>query len=196
MADLAALLDKEASAEIDAILSEARTRASEIVAEAKDDAEALLAQRGRAAQQQYEAALVRAKSAAQLEASSLKLRAQQTAIEQVFHDVTAKVEALTRDTTRYGPVLGSLLDEAIAGVGKDNVSAIAIHPEDEALATEAARKHGLAEKLEPDPAIRGGVRVRAAKSNVSIENTLFGRLAAVRDDLASEVAATLLRKEA
>ena len=34
MSDLSALLDREASAEIEALLSEARQRASEIVAEA------------------------------------------------------------------------------------------------------------------------------------------------------------------
>ena len=54
MSDLAALLDKEAGAEITAILSEARDRASEIVAAAQAEAETLLASRERAAQVLYE----------------------------------------------------------------------------------------------------------------------------------------------
>ena len=39
MANLAAILDKEASAEIEAVLSEAQGRASEIVAKAKEEAQ-------------------------------------------------------------------------------------------------------------------------------------------------------------
>jgi F0F1-type ATP synthase membrane subunit b/b' len=42
MSDLSALLDREASAEIETLLSEARQRASEIVAEATAEAEQLL----------------------------------------------------------------------------------------------------------------------------------------------------------
>lgn len=40
MANLTALLEKEASAEIDTILSEAHARASEIVAQAEEEARA------------------------------------------------------------------------------------------------------------------------------------------------------------
>ncbi len=61
MANLAALLEKEAGAEIEAMLSEARTRASEIVANAKSEAESILAQRERSAKTQHEATLVRAR---------------------------------------------------------------------------------------------------------------------------------------
>lgn len=42
MANLAALLDREAGAEIEAILSEARQRASEIVARAKEEAKQIV----------------------------------------------------------------------------------------------------------------------------------------------------------
>ena len=45
MANLSALLEREASAEIETILSEARARASEIVAKAEDDAKATAASR-------------------------------------------------------------------------------------------------------------------------------------------------------
>ena len=196
MADLAALLDKEASAEIEAILSEARARASEIVAQARTDADALLAQRERAARQQYEAALVRAKSAAQLESASLKLKAQQAAIERVYSDAEAEINALVADDARYQPVLDALLREAMAGIGTKDVQ-VSVHPDDEALARKVVAKHGLAgDAVRTDASVRGGVRVRAVGSSTSVENGLYGRLASLREDLASEVAATLLRKEA
>lgn len=67
MTHLAALLEREASAEIDTILSEAQARASEIIAKAEDDAKAMTAQRDRLSQTQSESAKVRARSAAQLE---------------------------------------------------------------------------------------------------------------------------------
>ena len=70
MANLAALLEREASAEVETILSEARQRASEIVAKAEEDAKALTAQRERLSQTQGEAARVRAASAATTELST------------------------------------------------------------------------------------------------------------------------------
>ncbi|HEV2126581.1 MAG TPA: V-type ATP synthase subunit E, partial [Chloroflexota bacterium] len=62
MANLSALLDKEASLEIEAILSEARERASEIVAKAREEADTVVAQQERVARTQYDAALVRSRS--------------------------------------------------------------------------------------------------------------------------------------
>lgn len=197
MADLAALLDKEASAEIEAIHSEARARASEIVAKAQEDAAALVSQRERAAAQQHEAALVRSRSSAQLEASSMKLRAQQEAIESVFREATQRIDALTGNPAEYGPVLTKLLQEALAAVGA-NASAVTVHvaPADEKLARDAlAKLNAPAARVEANDAVKGGVRLKGG-ANTSVENTLYGRLAALRDDLASEVARTLQKKGA
>lgn len=191
MANLAALLEREASAEIETILSEARARASEIVAKAEDDAKAMTAQRERLSQTQGEAARVRARSAAQLEASSLRLRAQHGVVEGVFEAAEAELRALTKDDKRYTPMLATLLDEAVAALGgQDQVAKIAVNPADEKRAKEAAKKHGLDGKVETDGAVEGGVRVKAT-SNVTVENSLFDRLQAARDDLASEVSRLL-----
>ena len=113
MANLAALLEHEAGAEIEAILSEARQRASEVVAKAEEDAKALTAQRERASQTQGEAARVRARSAAQLEASSLRLRAQHGMVEGVFGAAEAELRSLLKDDKRYTPMLSTLLAEAV-----------------------------------------------------------------------------------
>jgi vacuolar-type H+-ATPase subunit E/Vma4 len=191
MADLAALLDREASAEIEAISSEAQSRAAEFVAKAEADAQALLAQRERAAQGQHEAAMVRARSSAQLEASSLKLRAQQSAIESVFSDVEERLSTLAGDAARFGPVLMTLLREALDAIGGASaVRALVVNPADRELATEAASSLGLSAEVRTDPAVVGGVRLEGGR-NVAIENTLLGRLDALRDDLAADVARAL-----
>jgi len=191
VANLAALLEREASAEIEAILSEARARASEIVAKAEEDAKAMTAQRERLSQTQSEAARVRARSAAQLEASSLKLRAQHGVVESVFEAAEAEIRTLTKDDKRYTPVLATLLDEAVAALGgKDQVAKIIVNPADEKRAREAAKKYGLDSRVETDVVVAGGVKLKAT-SNVTVENSLFDRLNAARDDLASEVSRLL-----
>ena len=191
MANLSALLDKEASAEIEAILSEARQRASELVAKAEDDAKAATAQRERLSQSQGEAARVRARSAAQLEASSMKLRAQYSAVEDVFGSAEAELRKLTKDKKRYAPILSELLSEAVEALGgHDKVAKVMVNPADEQAGQEAAKQYGLGSKVETDKSVEGGVKVKAT-SNVTIENTLFDRLQAAREDLASEVSRLL-----
>ena len=195
MADLAALLDREATAEIEGILSEARNRASEIVAKAQEEADSLIATRKRTAETQYGAELIRARSAAQLEASSLTLRSQHSAIQQVFEEVERGLEEITRKPA-YADVLAALLEEAVRSGGIDpaGISAIMVNPDDQEVAARAAAKAGLNATIVPETGLRGGVRVKAG-NNVIIENTLFGRLAALRDELAAEVAQILLSKE-
>lgn len=191
MSNLSALLEHEASAEIEAILSEARQRASEIVAKAEDEAKATTAQRERLSQSQGEAAQVRARSAAQLEASSLKLRAQYSVVEDVFGSAEAELRKLSEDKKRYSPVLAALLGEAVDALGgPDNVSKVIVNPADEQVGQEAAKKVGLESKLETSKSVEGGVKVKAT-SNVTIENSLFDRLRAAREDLASEVSQML-----
>ena len=196
MADLAALLDKEASAEIEQILSEARSRASEIVESAQAEAETLLASRKRSAEAQSAANLVRARSAAQLESSSLTLRAQHSAIESVFQEADERIDVLRRGPT-YVEVLTQLMQEALAANGSDvaGIQAVRVNPEDEKAAIEAARSLELQDKVVADPRVRAGVRVEGGSSNAIIENTLPGRLAGLRGELASDVAQVLLSKE-
>lgn len=193
MANLAALLEKEASAEIEAMLSEARQRASEIVASAKTEAEDTSRQRDYAAQSQAESTLVRARSAAQLEASSLRLRAQQSAIEGVFEGVKGKLAGVIADEKQYAPLLEKLLKEALAGMGGvNNVASVIVNSKDKALAEKIAAAVGLTGKVTTSDHVQGGVRLQGNNS-ISVENTLYGRLVALRDELASAVSGVLFK---
>ena len=195
MSDLSALLDREASAEIETLLSEARQRASEIVAEATAEAEQQLGQKRRAAEAQREATLVRAQSAARLEASALKLRAQHAAVEAVFAAVRDELEALAKDSTAYAKALRALLAEAVEAVGAGEVTAIHAPPADVAVVAEAAKALGLDAPVSEADGLVAGVRV-ATGGGATIENSLGQRLAALEGELAAEVSATLFAQAA
>ncbi|MEJ2287376.1 MAG: V-type ATP synthase subunit E family protein [Deinococcales bacterium] len=186
MSDLAALLEKEASTEIESILSEARSRASEVVAEARQEADALVAQRERQAAAQRSAAVTRARSSAQLEASSLQLRAQHEGVEAVFEEARKRLSALVDDGDAYPAVLEKLLDEALETLDAQDVQAVVVHPDERAVAEAAVGELSLEASVETDEGIRGGVRLRL-KGNNTVENSLFERLEVLRAELASEV---------
>ncbi|MBX3143591.1 MAG: V-type ATP synthase subunit E [Trueperaceae bacterium] len=190
MAELSALLAKEASAEIEGIESEARQRASELLAAARSEADALLAARERVVKAQREAGLVRAKSAAQLEASAVKLRAQHEAVEGVFDGAKAKLEELVSDASRYAPVLGKLLAEALASLGSQQIDAVEVAKSELELAKAAVAQAGLDVKVEASDAVKGGVRLRT-KGHSVVENSLYGRLDALKGELAAEVSKAL-----
>ena len=116
MADLSTLLAKEASTEIEAILSEANERAAQITEAARSEAESIVADRERRAKSQREASLVRARSAAQLEASAIRLRAQHEGVRGVFDDVRRRLDELVADKSRYPAVFEKLLEQAVAAI--------------------------------------------------------------------------------
>lgn len=192
MAGLSALLHKEASAEIEAILSEARKQASEILENAKAEAKATVAARERSAAQQRDARLVRARSAAQLAASALKLNAQHDGIQQVFEGVKTKITELIADPQGYALVFEKLLKEAVGSVEGQELQGIVVGTTDQELAEKVAAELGLKAPVSTDANLQGGVRVRTDRN--SVENTLFGRLESLQDDLAAEVSAVLFDK--
>ncbi len=193
MPGLEALLEGEADAEIEAALAEAKERAAEITARAEEEAKALLAQRERANKQQNTAALARAKSGAQLEAASLRLRAQHQAVEAVFSKAKDDLQALISDKKRYPGVLEQLLREAVDSL-EGKLSSVSANPKDQKLVEAALKKMGSEAVFKPDPVLSGGVRVAAAGSHVSIENGLFDRLEAAQEELASEVSKMLFAR--
>ena len=195
MADLSALLDKEASAEIETVLSEAQARASEIVAQATSEAEALQASRRRAAEAQREATLVRARSAAQLEAASLRLKAQHAGVESVFAAAQEKIAALVQDRAAYAPVFEKLVKGVLAAAAGQQVEKIVVNPADRELAEKALEGAGVTPVVEASDDVRGGVRLLTGNRSV-IESTLFGRLEALKGELASEVSTALFGAKA
>jgi len=190
VSDLAALLEKEASTEIESILSEARGRASEVVADARQEADTLVGARERQAAGLRSAAITRARSSAQLEASSLQLRAQHDGVEAVFEEARERLGALVSDADAYPAVLKKLLAEALESLDADEVQAVIVHPDERGYLDRVAKELSPTFEVITDAAIRGGVRLRL-KGNNTIENSLFERLEVLRAELASEVSEVL-----
>lgn len=190
MSELSALLEREASTEIEAILAEARSRASAMVAEAKAEAEALLEQRRKSVAAERDAALIRAKSAAQLEASALRLRAQHEEIERVFAAVRDRIGGLAADRPALRRVLAALLAEAVDAVGHDDVESIEVGQSDVAVVTELAASAKLSVPVIPVADVSSGVRVRSRR-RAAVENTLLTRLASLENELAADVSRLL-----
>jgi V/A-type H+/Na+-transporting ATPase subunit E len=195
MSDLSALLEREASAEIASILSEARERASAAMAAAQTEAEQLLAKRRRAAEVQRDAALVRARSAAQLEAASLQLQAQHAALETVFEHARERLAGLPGDAKAYKGILQQLLTEALDDIGRDDVASIEAAPADVATVAAIAKAAKIEAPVEGDEALALGVRVRS-KRHSAVENSLPARLDALEGELAAEVSRLLFATEA
>lgn len=195
MSDLSALLDREASAEIETLLSEARQRSSEIATEATVEAEQLLGQKRRAAEAQREATLVRAQSAARLEASALKLRAQHAAVEAVFAAARDELRALANDEPAYAKVLRALLAEVLDAVGVAEVAGVHAAADDVDVVAKAAKALGVEAPVGAADDLIGGVRV-TTRGRATVENSLGQRLAALEGELAAQVSATLFAQAA
>ncbi len=195
MADLSTLLAKEASTEIEAILSEANERAAQITEAARTEAESIVADRERRAKAQREASLVRARSAAQLEASAIRLRAQHEGVRGVFDDVRRRLDELVADESRYPAVFEKLLEQAVAATRDVGVAGIEVAPADEQLARAAAQKLGVSAEVSTADDVKGGVRVRTARRS-AVENTVYDRLDAMTGELASEVSQALFGAKA
>ncbi len=195
MADLSTLLAKEASNEIEAILSEANERAAQITAAARSEAEAIVSERERRAKAQREAGLVRARSAAQLEASAIRLRAQHEGVRSVFEDARRQVDALVADQGRYPAVFEKLLGEALAAAREVGVSAVEVAPADVELARQALSRQGVNAEVRAADDVKGGVRVRTTRRS-AVENTLYDRLETMAGELAAEVSQVLFGAKA
>ncbi len=188
MADLATLLESEANAEVEAILSEARSKADVIVQNAVEQAKSLVDSRRRTLEAELVAAQVRAKSAADLDAASQRLNANHVATEQSFNQAETELRSFTK-SGEYKNVLEKLIREVQGALS--NISKLEVHPDDVAVATEAAKNAGLNVAITANSDVETGVRAVAEGGQSSITNTLLGRLGRARDGLLSEVARTL-----
>jgi vacuolar-type H+-ATPase subunit E/Vma4 len=194
VANLSALLDREVSAEIEAILSEAQESAAGLLAQARVEAEALSAQLGRVSDVKHGAGLVRAQSGARLEAASLKLQAQHKAVENVFEAARGRLDLLRSESESSRSVLFQLLEEAASAFPEGGVQDIYVNPADLELAKEIALAVGLPDNVKSDAVVGFGVRLRG-QDNIVVENTLGQRLNALRDELASDVSRVLFSAE-
>ncbi len=187
--ELVTLLEKEATAEYERILGEARIKADEVVAQARREAQTYLEGQRRQLEAEQKAARTKAESSAQLQASSLVLQAKDQAITDVFARAEAELTRIPQNKTQYTKILRSLIQEGAADLGGHIV--VEVHTDDLEAARGAVRELGLDAEVKESVDIAGGARLATPDGRFTVENTLRSRLERVKPVLASEVAALL-----
>lgn len=187
--ELIRLLEIEAQAERERILSEAKQQAEEILRRAQEEAARLRSEHQRRLEEELSVARVRARSMATLQASSLILQAKDRALEEVFRNAEEEIQGFLKDRTWYRSMLRSLLQEAIEGSSGHLV--IEVAEQDEALAREIAEELGLGAEVRTNEQVRAGVRVLFGGGRFVVENTLGSRLERAKPLLTAEIARIL-----
>ncbi len=187
--ELVAILEKEAAAEVERALAEARAQAEQLVAQATEEAQTYLAAQRQRLEAERKAAQVKAESAAQVKASALILQAKDQAIGDVFAAAEAELSSVQQDRTRYGAVLRGLIREAAEGLaGRITVD---INPKDLDLARQAGKELKLDAEVKAADDVSGGARVISDDGRFIVENTLASRVERVKPLLGPEIAALL-----
>ncbi len=189
--ELIAVLEKEASAEVERILAEARAQAEEIVAKAQREAQSYLETQRRQAEAERAAARTKAESAAQLQAASLTLQAKDQAMRAIFADAEAVLQQISQNKAQFAKILRGLIHEGATGLSGHLI--VDVHPDDLQAARQAVKELGLDAEVKASPTISGGVRLKTPDGRFAVENTLTSRLERIKPVLASEVAALLWR---
>jgi V/A-type H+-transporting ATPase subunit E len=192
--ELLRLLEEEVRAEVDAVLTEARTRTDEILNAARADADATMVEAQRRVDHRRADARARATSAARLRAQALVLQTKDAAIREIFNGAEALVRDALRDPPRRRATLTAFLREARAALGPGSV-VVEAAPDDLAAAAEVCRTLAWDADVRPAADVADGVRVLSRDRRTVVENTLASRLVRIRGGLAATVASALWASE-
>jgi len=187
--ELLALLEKEAAAERDRVLAEARAQAEQVRADAEAEARRTVETQRRQGEELLRANQVRAQGAANLQAQALLLETKDQVLAEVFHRAEEALDQVARDRTRYSTILARLVAEGAAGFSGRVV--IETHPDDVELVRTVVQRQKLDAEVRASDSVRGGVRLGSPDGRYVVLNTLASRLERARPTLASEVARTL-----
>lgn len=185
MSRLGEILEEESAGEINAILTEAESRAGRIFTEYKEKAEALLAEQRRKVDAEIRTAVRRAQSAAELTIATHRAQAKGGIMGEVRARALSAIEELS-SRPDYGELLCALAEEASQALVAP--TSVVSHPKDKQKLGDWAAARGL--ELKTDPELRLGVRIESGYGR-TVENTLPERLHRAWDTLASEVARRL-----
>jgi V/A-type H+-transporting ATPase subunit E len=186
MSTLRDILQEEALAEINAILTEADSRAGMLIRQAEKQASDRMAAYRRRAEAEIRAAARRAESAAELTVSTASMQARGEAIALVKKKALDGFEEIAR-RPNYGEMLEALAEEAMKRI--EAPTAVVVHPTDKARLSAWATRKGL--ELRTDPGLHFGVRIVAHGGQRSVENSLPERLQRAWETLAPGVAQRL-----
>jgi V/A-type H+-transporting ATPase subunit E len=188
---LIALLEQEATAERERILSEARQRARKIVDDAQAAADEQIESYRRRADAEVETARVRARGTSNLRAASVLLQAKDDTVAAVFASAERELDRTASERDRYERILRGLLAEAAEGFGDQVVVECA--EAELGITQAAARSLGVNAEVLASRDVRRGVRVRSADGRFVVENTLRSRLERAQAVMIAQIADVLWR---
>lgn len=181
MSKLAAILQAEASAEIEGIAAAADSQAAKIISDAKSHAEEQIAAHKKKLAAEARAATQRAQSAADLTVASARTQARGEVLDLLRQNVHDALEEISSQAN-FGAVLQALAAEAIQVA--DKAVAVVVNPDDQDKLPDWVRQQGL--ELQTDPNLHLGVRIVGQRGNAT-ENTLPERLQRAWGTLGPEV---------
>lgn len=190
--ELIAILEKEASAEIERILAEARAQADQLAAEARTESQAVLEAQRQRLEAERKAARQKAESTAQVRAAALVLQAKDRVLAEVFARAETELSRVQQKRGEYAALLGGLLRDA--AIGLSGRVTVEVNQKDLEIARQALRDLKLDAEVTPTDEISGGVRLSIDGGRFMVENTLVSRLARAKPLVVTEVAALLWGK--
>lgn len=185
---LLATLEREAETEISRVLDDARARAAELVAAAKQRSTALreqtLEQRTATARAEHERALATTRAVARAQV----LAARGALLDRLFDRLRAELPAVARSAA-YRAGLARELERLRAFAGDRSVT-VRCNPALVATLRNVVKSNGRL-PIRPDVHITAGFRLSTADGTLEIDATLENRLERLRPQLALEALAAL-----
>jgi len=185
--ELLKLIENEAQAEQQRILDSARQGARDILDKARTQAAQMKEAQQVLLTAEDHGALIKAQSAAHLEASALILSAKDKIINGIFAEAAQKLNSLSGAQLKQA--LKNLMAEACSQFGPGMV--VTVKKEDLALAQQIAKELKLDAKLEADPLVKDGVIVSNPDRTSVVLNRFADRMARAKPALTSSLAQIL-----
>lgn len=190
--ELITILEKEATAEIERILTEARAQGDKFAADARADAQTLLEAQRQRLEAERKAGRQKGESTAQLRAAALVLQAKDLVLAEVLARAETELSRTQQERSKYAAILSGLIREAAAGLsGRLTVE---VNHKDLEIARQALRDLNVDVEVRPTDELSGGTRLSVDHGRLVVENTLTSRLAQAKPLLATEIAALLWGK--
>lgn len=185
--ELLKLIENEAQAERERILSTARQGAKEIHEKALAQADQMREAQDALTRDEESIAIIKAQSAAQLEASALILSAKDRIVSDIFAEAAQKLNSFSGAPLKKA--LKSLMVEACSQFGPGMV--VTVRKEDLALAQQISKELKLDARLEADPSVKDGVIVSNPDKTAMVLNRFADRMTRAKPALTSSLAQIL-----
>jgi V/A-type H+/Na+-transporting ATPase subunit E len=186
--DIIRALEEQADAECREIVDAASEQASAILADARGEADKIVAEKSAHADSAGQARASQLLNAARLDNKRSLASARERGIGEVYDTAAGELAKLRGDRS-YPALFRSLLAEALSGVEGDAV--VQVDPADKALAESTLAELEVKASVDTSTSMTGGVTVATRGMRVFRRNTLEDRMARARKIGQSQVAEIL-----